>query len=250
MGEAALGTMRRTARFALDLLLPPRCLACGETVADPGALCAACWPRLEFFSPPHCACCGYPFEYDTGPGSLCGACARQHPPFRCARSVLRYDESSRGLVISFKHRDRTDAAPAYGRWMARAGTEMLGNADVIVPVPLHRSRLIARRFNQAALLAQSLSRETGIACLPDLLVRTRATPSQGKLNAAQRRRNVQGAFSVRARRLPKLQGCNVLLVDDVYTTGATVGACTGVLRRNGAAAVDVLTLARVVRPMA
>ncbi|NQU72369.1 MAG: ComF family protein, partial [Rhodospirillales bacterium] len=186
--------------------------------------------------------------YDPGVGAVCGECLRAPPPFERARTVFRYDEHSRDLVISFKHRDRIDAAPAYGKWMARAGREILAEADLIVPVPLHRRRLISRRYNQSAELCHALSRETGLPHNPDLLVRTRATPTQGRLNRAERERNVRGAFALRPDAVTSLQGRRVVLVDDVLTTGATVNACARTLLRGGAAAVDILTLARVVRP--
>ena len=163
---------------------------------------------------------------------------------------MRYDEGSRGLVLGFKYADRTEGAAAYGAWLARAGAELAGEADLIVPVPLHWMRLFARRFNQAALLAQALGVETGLPVVPDLLLRRRHTPSQGRLSVDQRRRNVAGAFAVKGARAPRLAGRRVLLVDDVLTTGATVSACARTLRRGGAGAVDVLVLARVVRGQA
>ncbi len=145
---AGAGGLRRSAMAVLDLLLPPRCLACGVTVSTPGAVCPGCWRGLRFISAPMCASCGFPFDYDPGEGTLCGECARRPPPFGRARAVLRYDDGSRDLVIAFKHRDRTDAAPAYGAWMERAGADLLKDADLLVPVPLHRMRLIQRRIGQ------------------------------------------------------------------------------------------------------
>jgi ComF family protein len=249
MGAQSPGAKRlaRVFRGAVDILLPPRCLSCGETVTEPGALCGVCWPRISFLAPPHCAICGFPFDYDPGGGALCGDCLRETPAFERARAVLRYDEHSRDLLISFKHRDRMDGAPAYGKWMARAGAEILAEADMIVPVPLHRYRLISRRYNQSAELCHALSRETGVPDHPDLLLRTRPTPPQGRRSRTERERNVRGAFNIRAGAAPFLQGRRVALVDDVLTTGATVNACARALLRGGAAAVDVLTLARVVR---
>lgn len=232
----------------LNLFLPPRCLACGTLVDSTGGICAECWRGISFLAPPHCACCGYPFDHDTGPDVLCGACMADPPLFDRARAVVRYDDGSRGLVISFKHRDRTDAAPAFAKWMARAGEEFWPDADLIVPVPLHRTRLISRRFNQSAMLALGLHRETGIPAVPDALIRVRRTPPQGALNARQRSENVRGAFRVHPVREAVLREARVVLVDDVYTTGATAAACVRALQSAGVAGVDVLTLARVVRP--
>ncbi len=168
--------------------------------------------------------------------------------FARARAVLVYDDASRDLILGFKHADRTEAAPAFGRWLARAGGELVETADLIVPVPLHWTRFVTRRYNQAALLGRALARETTLPLVPDLLIRRRRTPSQGGLDFAGRARNVRGAFRLNPRLAGGVRGRRVLLVDDVYTTGATVSACARVLLRGGAAQVDVLTLARVVRP--
>jgi ComF family protein len=235
---------RRLAGAALDLLLPPRCLKCGIAVTVAHALCPACWRGITFLAAPCCACCGLPFDYELGPEALCGACARELPPYTRARAALRYDEESRRLILAFKHGDRLQLAPALAGWMRRAGAGLLAEAHVIVPVPLHWTRLFARRYNQAAVLAHALAAE-GPPVLADALLRRRRTPSQGKRNAAARRRNVAGAFAVHPDR--SVGGKRVLLIDDVLTTGATVGECARVLKRAGAADVDVLTLARTVR---
>jgi len=239
--------IKRAGHRMLDIVLPPRCLKCGTTVDSVGALCATCWPAVAFLAPPHCAACGLPFEIDLGPDALCGACAGERPLYARARAAFRYDDGSKELILRFKHADRTDSAPAFARWMGRAGEALLADTDLIAPVPLHWLRLFARRYNQAALLASELGRLAGKPAVNDLLLRRRRTPSQGGLGALARHRNVAGAFAVDPRRRPLLQDKRVLLVDDVLTTGATVSACASALLRAGAGAVDVLTLARVVR---
>ncbi|WP_428667675.1 ComF family protein [Reyranella sp.] len=234
-------------RRLLDSVLPPLCLGCNEIVAEPGALCATCWPGFSFIAAPHCACCGVPFAEDLGPGALCGACLKRPPRFRRARSALVYDDKSRSLVLPFKHGDRTDMARACGRWMASAGSELLAEAELIAPVPLHWRRLFTRRYNQALLLARSVSRASSARLAPDLLRRARWTGSQAGLKAQERRTNVRRAFELHPRWAAAVKDKTVLLVDDVLTTGATVEACTQALQRGGARHVDVLTLARVVR---
>ncbi len=240
------GRARWICGAALDALLPPQCLGCSAAVDDVGRLCADCWAAVQFIAAPHCTACGLPFEFEMGDDALCGACVAKQPVYRRARAVMRYDDGSRDLVLGFKHADRTEAAPAFGRWLARAGADLLGEADVIAPVPLNRWRLLSRRYNQAALLALAVGREAGLPVAVDLLARTRRTPSQAGLGREARRANLRGAFAVHSGR--PFEGARVLLVDDVMTTGATVEACTRTLLRAGAASVDVLTLARVVRP--
>ncbi len=240
MIEASI--LKHLPRMALDLLLPPRCLSCKTIVATPGALCPACWDGLRLLAPPHCARCGLPFATDTGAAILCGSCLDGSAQFGRARAALRYDASSRSMILGFKHGDRTALAVPFARWMARAGRELLADADMLVPVPLHPWRLFRRRYNQAALLTKALSRLTGVAHRPDALARIRATPPQGTMGRFGRRRNVAGAFRLTA----AVEGRHVLLVDDVLTTGVTVDECARVLKAGGARQVDVLTLARVV----
>ncbi|EME68371.1 phosphoribosyltransferase [Paramagnetospirillum caucaseum] len=237
----------RLARLLLDALLPPLCLSCGVEVAEPGSLCPSCWSAMVFLGDPACACCGLPFEVDPGDGAVCGGCARQTPRYGRARAVLRYDDASRVLILRFKHADRLEGVGAFARWMARAGGAMLAEADLLVPVPLHRWRLLARRYNQAALLANAIGTLAQVTAEPGMLVRARRTPPQGHLGHDARARNVAGAFKVAERLRPRLDGRRVVLVDDVMTSGATVDECARVLLKAGAAAVDVLTLGRVVR---
>ena len=162
-----------------------------------------------------------------------------------ARAALRYDKNSRRLVLGLKHGDRTHLAGAFGRWMHRAGIEVLADADLLVPVPLHWTRLFQRRYNQAALLAQAIRSSGGPPLAADWLVRLRRTPAQGHLGPAARERNVRGAFAIRPGR--SFAGKRVVIIDDVITTGATVEESARVLKRAGAASVSVLTLARALR---
>ena len=235
----------RVGRAIVDGVLPPRCLACGVTVGEPDALCPQCWAAMTFFAPPWCARCGLPFPHPMGADAVCAACARERQSWDRARAALRYDKHSRHLVLALKHGDRTHLAPALGRWMRRAGAELLDGADLIAPVPLHWTRLFARRYNQAALLAHEVHAAGGPPVAPDWLIRRRRTPSQGRLGPAARARNVHAAFALRAGR--SVKGKRIVIIDDVLTTGATVEECARVLRRAGAAWIGVLTLARSVR---
>ena len=241
------GAMRAGA-LLLDTLLPPQCLSCGASLERSGKLCATCWAGINWIDGPVCAACGLPFDFDIGADALCGACAVRTPAYDRARAVMRYDDHSRPLLLAFKHADRIQSAPAFGAWMARAGGAWLGDADIVAPVPLHRLRLFKRRYNQAALLAQATAKAAGLALAPDVLKRTRATPSQAGRSPAGRVANVRGAFALSPGGKGLVRGRHIVLIDDVLTTGATVEACARILKRGGAWRVDVMTLARVVRP--
>lgn len=235
---------RRWFHGLLDILLPPRCLACTTAVDVPGRLCGPCWAGVDFIAAPYCHCCGFPFAYDEGADVLCGACLGHPPAFDQARAVVRFNTIARALVSGFKYRDRTHGAPAFAAWMARSGAALLAHADAVTPVPLHRRRLFSRRYNQSALLAREIAEASGLAFEPDLLVRTRNTESQINLTRLGRFKNVRGAFALRPG--ADVTGRRFILIDDVMTTGATANACAKALKRADAAAVGVLTLARVV----
>lgn len=238
--------MRRAGRALIDLVYPPLCAICRKPVSEAHALCAGCWGEIAFLDGAACACCGTPFEIDPGPDTLCAACHAEPPPFERALSVLRYDDASKKPILALKRADRHDLVPAFSRWLERAGRELLAEADILIPVPLHRRRLWQRRYNQAALLAHSLARRAAKPSDPLALIRIKPTPSQGEMPSAKaRRRNVRGAF--RVARPDAVKDRTVLLVDDVFTTGATVSACARALKRAGARKVLVLTIARVVR---
>lgn len=231
---------------ALNIVFPPQCLSCDALVPNHGTLCLECWQQVEFITDPCCACCGYPFEFTMGPGTLCGDCLREQPVYARARAAFRYNEASRRLVLKLKFQDQTLLAKIFAGWLASAGRELIAASDVIVPVPLHYWRFIGRRYNQSVLLAQALSPLCGLPTIPDALKRIRYTPPQAGLTRAQRLDNVKGVFSVNARHIPAIKGNSVLLIDDVMTTGATLQQCTKALIKAGASQVNVLTLSRTV----
>jgi ComF family protein len=243
------GVLRSALRLALDLALPPLCPSCREPLGDGAGLCATCWSKLSLIEPPYCARLGIPFTYDPGPGLLSMEAIANPPAYDRARAAVRYDDIARALVHRFKYGDRLDLAPMMGRWMARAGGELLADAEAMVPVPLHWRRLWARRFNQSAALAGAVSELAGQVVLHGAVKRVRATPQQVGLNKSERAENVQGAFKVPPERKAEIAGRRLVLVDDVLTSGATVDACARALLRAGAAHVDVLVFARVVAPI-
>lgn len=250
IGAAQRSTWRAMLRRAADVVLPPVCIVCRAPVGSHGLLCGPCFSGIEFIAPPLCARLGVPLPYETGEPSLSAAAIAAPPVYDRARAVARYSQTMRDLIQGFKYGDRQEGLRLFCRWMARAGAELLADADLLVPVPLYRSRLWSRRFNQSALLAQGLETLAGVPADCFALERTRRTASQVGLSAAQRKRNVAGAFKVAPSRAQAIAGKSVLVVDDVITTGATVEACARVLKRAGAARVDVLALARAVEPAA
>ncbi len=250
-GKPARAPARRSwsgARWLGGVIWPQRSLVTGREVPGPGVLEPDKWSAIRFITGALCNRCGVPFEIEVDPDQVCGACLASPPAYGRARAAVEYGDATRDIVLAFKHQGRRDGLATFGRWMASAGQDLLAGADLIVPVPLHYVRLVRRGFNQSVWLAAAVSRSSGVPLSPDLLARTRATPTQAGLSGDGRRRNVQGAFNVRPSRARRLAGRRVILVDDVLTTGATVEACARALKRSGAAEVDVLTLARVAAP--
>lgn len=229
-----------------DLVAPAACLTCEARVARQGGLCARCWTSMRFIERPYCEVLGTPFPYDHGAGAVSPQAIADPPPFDRLRSAVLYGDLARRLVSNLKFADRSDLAPWMARWMATAGRELAAQCAVTIPVPLHWRRLHQRRYNQSAELARHVARIAAIGYEPQALVRHRPTQRQVGLSLLARARNVQGAFRVPASERPLVEGRRILLVDDVYTTGATVRACARALKRAGASGVDVLTFARVV----
>jgi ComF family protein len=242
----APAALARTAlRPLLDFALPPRCPGCGAITGEPHRFCLDCWRSLSFLGEPCCACCGIPFAYPAQDGALCGRCLAEPPPFDRLRSAVAYDEVSRRVALKLKYSGRPGLAGTLAHFMLRHVGPM-ESGPLLVPVPLHRWRIWKRGYNQAALIASALSRRTGLATGLELLVRTRATPPLKGLGRRERALAVRGAFKVPPGATDRLAGRSVLLIDDVYTSGATAAACARALKRGGAASVDVLCWARVV----
>jgi ComF family protein len=229
-----------------QFLFPPACPGCGRMLARHSALCQECWQSIVFIERPYCEVLGIPFSHDLGSGILSAEAIANPPDFDRLRAVCTFNGTARNLVHALKYRDRTELAPMMALWMARAGKELLEAGDAIIPVPLHSFRLMSRRFNQAAELAGALSRLTERPMLGSAVRRTRNTKHQVGLGRSGREENVRGAFAVTERGRMEIAGKRIVLVDDVYTTGATVSAVARLLRRSGAADISVLTFAMAV----
>ena len=234
--------LRAAGRGLLDAVFPPTTLDGAQRTLS-GGLSADAWSRVAFIAEPLCDGCGAPFEYDAG--ERCAACLARPRAFARGRAAVLYDDASRDLILKFKHADRTDLARLLAAWVGRAAADLLADADAIAPVPMHGSRLLARRYNQAAEIARPLARQHRIAYMADALVRARRTESQAGKSGGARRRNVASAFKVRPAQARRVAGRRILLVDDVLTTGATAEACARALLAAGASAVDVAVVARV-----
>ena len=233
----------RLVRSVLDFALPPRCGGCGTIVDDVDSFCADCWKQLEFLGAGGCSRCGLPLKATDI--ETCAVCLAKPPRLDRIRAAVAYGDISRSITMRLKYGRKVALARTMSRYMQPLLGDLSGDT-VFVPVPLHRSRLWRRGFNQSAIVARELSRRTGYGVEIDALKRVRATPPLKGLNMLQRRRTVAGAF--RTNRQAELRGRNIVLVDDVLTTGSTANACARVLKRAGAARVDLVSWARVIRP--
>lgn len=238
--------LRSAVKGLIDTVYPPQCIGCRSAVAEPSTLCPRCWSSVKFIERPFCERLGTPFEVDLG-GPLLSPLAIAEPPvFERARSAVIYDGLGRALVHRLKYGDRLDLGLAMGRLMLLAGRDLVADADLIVPVPLHWTRLLKRRFNQAAVLSSTIARLSGLPHEPALLVRRKRTRPQYGLSRAERQANLQGALRVRDGMAPFVEGKRILLVDDVMTTSSTANAAARALLKAKASHVDVLSFARVV----
>lgn len=230
-------------------LAPGRSLISGMPLGSGGRFGAGEFADLAILCPPVCDACGLPFERaEDAVGQLCAGCAARPPRWNRARAALIYNDDSRKLILALKRRGDRNGLSVFARLMSDVGGDLISTADLIVPVPIHFTRLASRGFNQAGWLAGAISRLHGVPVRHGVLKRVKATPSQGRMSAGQRRRNVAGAFALTESGNSALQGKRVLIVDDVYTTGATLNACARAIKQAGPANIDVVTLARVVGP--
>ena len=237
-------------RKILDILIPPRCPNCGLEVDADNKLCACCWKEIHFTTEPFCKKCGQPLEHGMSDNQMdcqCATCFDNKPDYDGGRSVLSYDGTAKTLLLRFKHGDATYMACLFASWMKQYEDNFFKESDYLIPVPLHWTRLLKRRYNQSSLLAISLLKvlKKKPSYAPFMLRRKRRTPSQGHKTAQQRYDNVHKAFIVPDRYHAQLKGKNVLLIDDVMTTGATLQECSHTLKQAGCSKVFILTVARV-----
>jgi ComF family protein len=242
----APSVVARTAlRHIVDFALPPRCPGCGSVTAAEHSFCLTCWSELHFLGEPCCSRCGLPFEYDGGGEAECGGCLANPPRYDRMRAAVAYGEISRRVALRLKYAGRPGVAETMARFMLR---HMNGAGNTLLaPVPLHRWRIWKRGYNQAALIASALASRTGAAAELSLLERVKATPPLKGMGPRERALAVRGAFRVADKHKASVRGRSITLIDDVYTSGATANACALALRKAGAAEVNLLCWARVVR---
>jgi ComF family protein len=235
----------RALKPVLDFALPPRCPGCGVVTEAPHRFCLDCWSALVFLGEPCCARCALPFEYEAGAEVECGACLADPPDFDRLRAAVAYGDISRKVALKLKYGGRPGVAETMARFMARHLAAEEGT--IVAPVPLHRWRIWRRGYNQSALIATALARDARLETRLDLVRRVKRTPPLRGMNPRERREAVRGAFRIEPAQKAMVKGRGVLLIDDVYTSGATANACARVLQRAGAARVDILCWARVVK---
>lgn len=229
----------------VDFALPPRCPGCGVITETADSFCLPCWQSLQFLGEPCCARCGLPFEYDSGEGAECGACLTEPPFFDRLRAAVAYGEVARAVALKLKYSGRPAVADTLGHFMQRHLSDE-EKAAILVPVPLHRWRIWKRGYNQSALIAQSLAKRSGLRLELDAIRRVRPTPPLKGMGRQERALTVKGAFAVDEAARAAVTGRTVILVDDVYTSGATANACARLLKRSGAKTVNIICWARVV----
>ena len=239
--------MLKWVKKLFDIILPPRCLLCGRVINNDNSLCEECFDSITFITKPYCLKCGYPFSKTINiDNELCIHCLddKNKQVFRMCRSAIEYDEYSKKLILDFKFFDHIENKLLLARWLNMAGHDIFEKGvDLIIPVPLHYTRVMKRKYNQSAILARELSKICNIKVEYKILTRKKMTIPQTKCSSKERKKNVKNAFI--ANNIDKIKGKRIVLIDDIYTTGATLKECARVLLRAGAKSVDALTVARV-----
>jgi ComF family protein len=239
--------LQQLASFIKNLVFPPQCSLCQEIIGDDGVLCPKCWGELDFITDPLCAICGDPFEYYLGDNIVCAKCTYKRPPYDRALSVLKINTTALSLIHALKYHDKTHLAKHLARIMVAGKKHMLADFDIITCIPMHRLKLLARYYNQAAMLAYYINKEVKKAYIPDLLLKTKNTVSQTTLGHSSRLNNVVGTFACNKKYHNLIDGKKIVIIDDVITTGATCSECAQIFKKSGAANVMILTLARTTK---
>ena len=238
--------MTKWLRLLLDILLPPRCLLCGKEIHSDNSLCSDCFTKIDFISRPYCKKCGRPFPETVNGSYYCAECLSKRMPFRLCRAAVEYNDHSKKLILDFKFFDHVQNKMLLARWLYMAGKDIFNaGVDLIIPVPLHYTRMFKRKYNQSAVLSAGLSKLCGIPVDYKSLKKTRHTLPQVHCSGKQRLKNVRNAFEVA--HPENIKGKRIVLIDDVFTTGSTLKECAKVLKKAGAKSVDALTVARVCR---
>lgn len=235
--------IKKLAEKFLNIIFPKSCLICNKIISG-GSFCVEDWNKLHFLQKPACNICFQPFEFRVDDEMLCGKCLQKRPEYFKALAVLNYDETSKALVTKFKYFDQTNLAKYFSELMFKQAKEIIPDIDFIAPIPLHKFRIIKRKYNQGALLAKNIGRFANTKVILDLLIRTKNNKPQASLNQIMRIKNVAGIFKVREKYCDEIKKKNILLIDDVITTGATVESCCKALKKAGATRIYILTLAK------
>ncbi len=239
--------LRKPLEILSDILFPPRCVGCATVIKDYGNLCHVCWGNIRFLNSNACRICSFPLEYIDEDSPLCAQCTAAPPIFNQSSSAIIYDEHSSKLITRFKYGDNTLVASYLAKLMVNANRANVDEVDYIIPVPIHKKRLLQRKFNQSALLAKQISKDCNAKFVPDMLKRTKHTPPQASLSAKKRKENVKGCFAINNKYADVIPGTSVLLVDDVVTTGSTLNECSKILKKEGVENIYILTLAKTVQ---
>jgi ComF family protein len=235
--------IKNIAQFLLAMIMPKTCLICNKIIAN-GYFCGEDFSKLRFISKPNCNICGHPFEFEVDKNALCASCISSKPRYDKAISVFKYDEFSKDFIFSFKYKDQINLAGFFAKLMCNSVKEIMDDVDFVTPVALHKKRLKSRKYNHSALLAKHFSKMSKVSLIINLLIRNKNTKPQASLSKIGRKRNIEAAFHLNNKYLDRIKGKNILIIDDVITTGATIDNCCKVLRRAKVGKIYVLTLAK------